>query len=699
MAIRIGVDVGGTFTKAVACDDRAGEVIASVSVPTTHHAPLGVSEGVVAAAEEVKTSARAHGEVAVIAHSTTQAVNALLEGDTARVGVIGIGARPDLRRAAKRTRVGDIAIAPGRGLETIHEFMDATNGLREQDIVRAVERLQDGGAEAICVSQAFGVEDTSAECTVVATARRLGLPSCAGHELTGLYGLEMRTVTGAVNASILPTALATAGFVEEAFSNGSRAALMVMRGDGGAADLRTMRRHPLATAFSGPAASVAGALRQSALRDGIVVEVGGTSTNVSPVRGGRPVLSYIRVLEHVTCIRSLDARVAGIGGGSLIRATRRRRGLQITDVGPRSAHIADLEYCAYTDRDLSAGSIRLISPRPGDPEEYVVLELPDGERFAVTPTCAANALEQVPLNAYARTSKRSARVAFEVLGRALDQSWEKAARAVLDVAAKRIVGVVREAAAELELDAPLIVGVGGGAGSLVPTVADQLRYSWSIPEHAEVISSIGDALSLVRTEVERTLPKDPSPDLMQTLHRDAEQQAVRAGAAPESLQVTSEVVPERRAVRAVAIGSVALQTGVTPTTPVATEEEILLAAKAELRGDPLLVGRNDFYSVFTVSHRREVGWTVIDLRATPVATEDGQVLAGTASELAERLPAFIATRTKHLGPVSVAPHLHLVLGATMTDLSCYTSPSQVLEAAQGLLQGSNAPAFVLLARS
>ena len=60
------------------------------------------------------------------------------------------------------------------------------------------------GAEVICVSEAFGVEDARGEWLALEVAEELGVPACAGHELTGLYGLEMRTVTSAINASILP---------------------------------------------------------------------------------------------------------------------------------------------------------------------------------------------------------------------------------------------------------------------------------------------------------------------------------------------------------------------------------------------------------------------------------------------------------------------------------------------------------------
>src|ERR671922_149319 len=134
MPVRIGIDVGGTFTKAVACDVATGRIMCSTVVPTTSGdaggrggSPTagGVTEGVVQALYGVANEV-AHtgcGPVLLVAHSTTQAVNALLQGDTATVGVLGIGRPPDVRRARKRTRVGAIRLAPGRTLETHHAFI------------------------------------------------------------------------------------------------------------------------------------------------------------------------------------------------------------------------------------------------------------------------------------------------------------------------------------------------------------------------------------------------------------------------------------------------------------------------------------------------------------------------------------------------------------------------------------------------
>src|SRR5262245_55476579 len=101
MGVRIGVDVGGTFTKAVAIDLADGRLLARASVPTTHTDEQGSAAGVVQVVAEVGHAVGAQ-HVDLITYSTTQAVNALLEGDVAVVGVLALGRQPDLRKAAKR---------------------------------------------------------------------------------------------------------------------------------------------------------------------------------------------------------------------------------------------------------------------------------------------------------------------------------------------------------------------------------------------------------------------------------------------------------------------------------------------------------------------------------------------------------------------------------------------------------------------
>ena len=686
MAVRVGVDVGGTFTKAVACDPASGEVVARAVVPTTHTSGLGVAEGVRAAIEQVAADVRRDGlgPIQLVTHSTTQAVNALLEGDTARVGVLGIGRRPHLRRSRKRTSVGEIGLAPGRRLETVHEFVDATAGADRAALKAALERLVERGAEAICVSEVFGVDDSETERLALELADRMGLPACGGHELTGLYGLQLRTVTGAVNAGILPAALSAAEVVEESVRRETGGApLLVMRGDGGSAGMEAMRSHPLLTAFSGPAASVCGALRHLAVRDGVVVEVGGTSTNVTVVKAGRPALAYVRVLEHVTSVRSLDVRVGGVAGGSLARVARRGRKLRLADVGPRSAHIGGLEYACFADAErLRDAQLQLIAPRPGDPAEYAVLEAPGGERFALTPTCAANALGQVPAGSYSTANREAALAAFAAAAPAFGMEARELAQALLDTGAGTIARLVSDAVADHELERPALIGVGGGAGALVPPVAARLGLDWSTPPDGEVISSVGDALSLIRVELERTASNGSSARVVAELHRATEDAAIRAGAAPATVRTESETIPERSAVRVVAHGSVALESGKLPGDPEVGEEALTRSA-VELIGDRArAVSRSRFYAVYVAPNGGSAErYAVLDARGSIATAGEGVVLTGTAAEVGAALQERLPPLTRHVGPFSVAPGVRILRGARFVDLTVVSRPAEALEAA------------------
>ena len=286
--VRVGVDVGGTFTKAVAVDLASGEIVGRAVVPTTHADARGVAAGVVRTVAEVVRSVGAE-RVDLVTHSTTQAVNALLEGDVGTVGVLGLGRRPELKQARKRTQLERVELSPGRFLRTLPEFLDVSDGLDEAAVHDVLARFRAAGATAVSVAEAFAPDDSTFERRVTAMANEAGLPACASSELTGLYGLELRAVTAALNASILPIAERTAEVVAVGVdAAGVAAPVMVMRGDGGATDLDGFRRAPARTLYSGPAASVAGALRFAGVAEGVVVEVGGTSTNVAAVKRGRP---------------------------------------------------------------------------------------------------------------------------------------------------------------------------------------------------------------------------------------------------------------------------------------------------------------------------------------------------------------------------------------------------------------------------
>src|SRR5918999_5044683 len=372
--IRVGIDVGGTFTKAVAMDIVEGKIIGKVTVLTTHSSREGVATGIVVALTELMQKHNIkRTDIELISHSTTQAVNALLEGDTAKVGIIGMGVGLEKSNIIRRTNIKDIELTPNKYLNTCYRFLDTSKYLQNQEVLSAISELKGEGAEVLIISEAYGVDDPSNEEFVM---RKSDIPATTGHELTGIYGLEIRTLTAAINAGILPKAMSTAKFVESAVQKEQIAApIMIMKGDGGVTDMKTFRSKPIITVLSGPAASVAGALLYLRILNGVFIEIGGTSTNVCIIKDGKPEIRYVTIIQHSTCIRSLDVRVAGIAGGSLVRWSGRK----ITDVGPRSAHIAGLPYsCFASSEELESGQIITFKPKEGDPIDYIAIESAGG---------------------------------------------------------------------------------------------------------------------------------------------------------------------------------------------------------------------------------------------------------------------------------------------------------------------------------
>ena len=553
-AYRIGIDVGGTFTKAVLIDNATRAVVGRFSVPTTHSHARGVASGVVEVFRTVLAqSGVAPEEVVFIAHSTTQATNALLEGDVATVGVLGMSGQNAAKLAEPQVRIDAIELAPGRMLGTANRFL-VTDAMTEDDIRATIAWLKAEGAEVLVASAAFGVDNTGSEELVRRLGAEAGLLTTCGHEITRLYGLTTRTRTAVLNASILPrmneTATMTEASVREA---GIAAPLMIMRGDGGVMDIREMRRRPAMTMLSGPAASVAGALMHLRVSDGIYCEVGGTSTNVGVVRNGRPTITYARVGGHETYVSSLDVRVIGIAGGSLIRAMPGR----LIDVGPRSAHIAGLAYAAFADEgDIVDPKVELFEPLAGDGGDHVAVRVANGARYALTTTCAANVLGYTQPGLHAHGNPEAARRAFAALAEFLGTSVDDAARAVLDCATDKVIPVIHGLIAEYQLDTDqcLLIGEGGGAAALIPRLSERAGLKHEISEDAEVISSIGVALALVRDVVERIIPH-PQPEDLQAIRREALEAAVRLGADARSVDVTVEVDRLTHRVRAIAMGA------------------------------------------------------------------------------------------------------------------------------------------------
>lgn len=192
--IRVGIDVGGTHTKAVALDNDTHEIIGESVVMTTHDHEMGVAAGVIEYFENCLTKNNIDpDDVVFIAHSTTQATNALLEGDVAKVGIIGMangGIEGWLSK--KQSNIPDIDLGTGRFIRTCHTFIKLKD-VNEQTVEAAIQKLQAEGAQVIVASKAFGVDSIKEELLVRDIAEKHGLLVSVASDISKLYGLTRRT--------------------------------------------------------------------------------------------------------------------------------------------------------------------------------------------------------------------------------------------------------------------------------------------------------------------------------------------------------------------------------------------------------------------------------------------------------------------------------------------------------------------------
>lgn len=554
MKVRIGIDVGGTFTDAVAINNDTYELIGSVKAPTTHSAKEGVAAGIVQVLHQVMEQYNiAPEDVNFIAHGTTQATNALLEGDVAKVGVVTLGQGLEGAKSKSDTTIGSIELAPKKYLESENAYVETTAADLDAAVRKALEDLKAKNCKSFVAAEAFSVDNPAHENRTVALCREAELPGTATNDISKLYGLKIRTRTAVVNASIMPKMLEAATMTDESIRRaGIRSPLMVMRCDGGVMTVSEVRNRPILTILSGPAAGVAGALMYEKLTDGLFFEVGGTSTDISCVKDGKVMIRYAEVGGHKTYLNSLDVRTVGIGGGSMVEIKNGKA----VNTGPRSAHIAGLPYEVYTDADKIVEP-RLVAVRPMETDpEYACIECENGVRVALTMAGAANIAGYVSEGDYAQGNVEAARKAWQPLADNMGCSVEEAARKVLEYAAEKNSKVASQLIKDYEMDprTTVFVGGGGGASTVVPHLAEYMKHKHHIAKNAPVISTIGVALAMVRDMVERSVT-NPTDDDIISVRREAERKAIQNGAAPGTVEVSVEVDTQRNIVRAIAVGA------------------------------------------------------------------------------------------------------------------------------------------------
>jgi N-methylhydantoinase A/oxoprolinase/acetone carboxylase beta subunit len=712
MKVRIGIDVGGTFTDVVVIDQQTHELVGQLKLPTTHSARQGVALGIVSALERAMEKFELQpDDVTFIAHSTTQATNALLEGDVAEVGVIGAGRGVEGWLARRATAPPPIALTASRELRAEHAFVNV-NGSTEAEIDRAITQLAAKGVRVVVASEAFGVDDAAREELIAEKARAAGLFATTGHEVSSLYGLRVRTRTAVINAAILPKMVETAEMTESSVkSTGIRAPLMIMRSDGGVMSVAEVHRRPILTMLSGPAAGIAGALMHERVSDGVFIEVGGTSADISVIRDGSPATRPARLNGHRMYLNTLDVRTLGVGGGSMVRVSFNEG--KIVDAGPRSAHIAGLGYVCFAEPGESLpdefpedAEIELMQPAAGDAADHAVLKTRGGKRYAITTTCAANFLGYVEPHHFAFGRQDATAVAFKLLAEKLGggHSPEKIAERILEVGCRKLAATIEELIAEyhLQRDQVVLVGGGGGAASLVPFTAKLMSLEHRIARNAEVISPIGVAMAMVRDTVERNIV-DPGPEEILKIRREAAEAAIAAGALPDSIEVQVEVDKRRNLVRATAVGTTELRKREGDLRELSSDECRAAAARS-MRGaleNVSLAAETSHLLVFTGSHETRSFWglfksrrwqlRVVD-RTGVVRLQRGAALVGatTLARLNDELARAVDALSNYGDAGRAIPDIFILYGARIANFSGLADLDQVKALAEVELRSLDA---------
>ncbi len=327
MHLGLGIDTGGTFTDAVIIEMDSSRILAKAKAPTTRQdLRTGIGEALKA------LDGALFPQIRLVSLSTTLATNSIVEGKGGRVGLIAAVPRPDTFCFSTKMPAEETAVIAGahdhRGRVCPELDIDGA----EAAIARMADKV-----EAFAVSGHFSIYNAQHELAI----KRLVLSRCShpvvcGHELSGAVGMLERATTAILNARLLPVI----GELLEAVThilreNRIKAPLMVVKGDGSLICAAVAMERPVETVLSGPAASMAGACRLSGHDDALVVDMGGTTTDIAVVtKGGVPLNEDgATVGGWKTRVRALDMWTVGLGGDSRVDVEPDGRII----IGPRKA--------------------------------------------------------------------------------------------------------------------------------------------------------------------------------------------------------------------------------------------------------------------------------------------------------------------------------------------------------------------------
>jgi len=308
MHYSLGIDAGGTYTDAVLIRDSDGEILASNKALTTYPDPF---EGIKNVIDGLNPEYLEN--VKLVSVSTTLSTNTILEGTGFPVALILIGDHP----VDKELPAEHVLFAAGGHNHNGEEVAALDLKAIEEFALQVKDKVS-----AFAISSYFSTRNPDHEIRARDLVLELtGLPAVCGHELSQELGAYERAVTAFLNAQLIPI---TRQFVKSVISEITKrrinARLLMLKCDGSVVGIRDALKKPIETIFSGPAASLVGASFLSGLKTCEVVDVGGTSTDISSICMGVPDLSDEGAIVGgwKTRVRAIRMETTATGGDSHI---------------------------------------------------------------------------------------------------------------------------------------------------------------------------------------------------------------------------------------------------------------------------------------------------------------------------------------------------------------------------------------------
>jgi N-methylhydantoinase A len=520
MASRLGIDVGGTFTDFLLLNEQSGDMRLLKTLSTPEDQSVGILDGMAQLIEETGLPA---ADIRHLLHGTTVSTNIVLEAKGAKVGLLVTENFEQVLHLARSQTPGPLA-----GWITMRKpdplaDLEVTRGVRERvnargEVVRpldepaareSVRELIELGVESITISLLHSYANAQHERRLKAIVEEIdaAMPVSLSSEILPEFREYERTLVTVMNAYVRPSMRRYLnGLTDKLHRAHFEPRVHVLRSDGGLMSLQRASESPVHTMLSGPAGGVSGAAYIAALAgfpEALGFDMGGTSTDVSLIEGGKPTISRQTTLGHYPIkVPAVEVHSVGAGGGSIasVPMTGALR------VGPQSAGAVPGPACYGRGGD-----------RPTVTDANVVLgRLPPrllGGRMVL--------------------DSKAAEEAVGTIARRLGLDLYQAAQGILDIVNENMFGALRLVTVQKGLDpAQFALVVFGGAGPLHGNAMAQLAgcYPAIVPATPGVLSALGFLYSDVKHEFAQSIVRgiadsDPGQiiDVLRRLGREATQ--------------------------------------------------------------------------------------------------------------------------------------------------------------------------------